>query len=189
MPSPSTTRQRSLGPKGAGKSTTAVAFHEQGYPVLEDDLVGIRFDESGQPVVVPGIPQVRLLPDAIDGLALEGTTQPEQEGDAEKRYKTVDTVQEPKPLTRCYFLETGPEIAFEPVPAQNRVLQVIAQTYTSGLLAKTDTVADNFELCTAIASASSFATLTRPQDHTQLPAVIDAVVDHMAPSAQKNSID
>lgn len=167
-----------LGPKGAGKSTTAVAFHEQGHPVLEDDLVGIRFDEAGQPLVVPGVPQVRLLPDAIDGLALEGTTQPE-EGDAEKRYKTVVTAREPKPLTQCFFLETGSEISFESVDPQDRVVRLIAQTYTGGLLSETETVADNFERCTAVGTTATFATLSRPQDHAQLPAVVTAVVERM----------
>ncbi|NGM70329.1 hypothetical protein G6M89_15145 [Natronolimnobius sp. AArcel1] len=169
-----------LGPKGAGKSTTAVAFHEQGYPVLEDDLVGIRFDDTGQPLVVPGIPQVRLLPDAIDGLSLEGTSHPESDGETEKRYKTVDTVREPKPLTQCYFLETGPEIVFEAVEPQDRVVRLIAQTYTGGLLAETETVTDNFERCTTVGTTASFATLSRPADHAQLPAVVDAIVERMS---------
>lgn len=163
-----------LGPKGAGKSTTAAAFHAQGYPVLEDDLVGIRFDGE-QPMVVPGVPQLRLLPDAIDALGVDGTTQPESEGDAEKRYKRIETVREPAPLTRCYRLRDGPELSFETVPPHEQVFSLISQTYTGGLLAETETTADNFRLCSGVAETTTFRTLHRPKDHDRLPSLVDRI--------------
>jgi len=60
-----------LGPRGAGKSTTtAAAFGAEGYSVLEDDVVAIRFDE-GVLTVVPGVPQLRLKSDAAAALGVE----------------------------------------------------------------------------------------------------------------------
>jgi len=55
-----------IGPRGVGKSTTAAAFDSEGYAVLEDDVVAIRFDD-GVPTVVPGVPQgVTEVPHALD---------------------------------------------------------------------------------------------------------------------------
>ncbi|THE65153.1 hypothetical protein D8Y22_07985 [Salinadaptatus halalkaliphilus] len=163
-----------LGPKGAGKSTTAVAFHEHGYPVLEDDLVGIRFDGS-QPMVVPGVPQVRLLPDAIDGLKVDGTTRPASDADSEKRYKQVTTTRDPAPVSRCYFLRDGTDLSFEPVAPRSRVVRLVSQTYTGGLLEDTDATADNFRRCTAVAETGTFRTLYRPTNHDSLPTLVDRV--------------
>jgi hypothetical protein len=48
------------GPSGQGKSTLAAAFHQQGYPILTDDVCAI----NQQLQVVPGYPQLKLWHDS-----------------------------------------------------------------------------------------------------------------------------
>lgn len=53
-----------LGNRGSGKSTTAAAMARSGYKILCDDVVPV----AAGPVVFPGIPYPRLLPDAYERL-------------------------------------------------------------------------------------------------------------------------
>jgi len=59
------------GPSGIGKSTLVTAFIQRGYRMLTDDVSGIATDESATPVVMPGIPRVKLWEDAMDRLGIE----------------------------------------------------------------------------------------------------------------------
>ena len=56
-----------VGPAGAGKSTTAAAFAKRGYRVLSDDVVTLD-DESGELMVHPAYPCIRLWPDSAEAL-------------------------------------------------------------------------------------------------------------------------
>ncbi|RQG94015.1 hypothetical protein [Natrarchaeobius chitinivorans] len=177
-----------LGPQGAGKSTTAAAFHELGYTTLEDDLVGIRL-ESGRPVVVPGVPEIRLLPDAIDALDVDGTSRPEEIGDSEKRYKRIDATADPVSLSRCYVLSDGDELALEPVPPRDRVVELIARTYTGGLLDETGATADNFRSCSTITEETPFLALSRPRDHDRLPELVELVARDLRRDEDPRSVE
>lgn len=53
-----------LGHRGNGKSTTAIHLYVEGYPLVADDILAIKFDEEGFPVVYPGYPHVRLSDEA-----------------------------------------------------------------------------------------------------------------------------
>lgn len=173
-----------LGPRGAGKSTTAAAFHTRGHTTLEDDVVGI--DVSGdRPVVLPGVPQLRLKPEAIDALGVDGTTRPERDTGAVKRYKQLEPTIDPVPLSTCYLLadgngdgdggSDGDDLALEPIDPQTRVVELISRTYTGGMLRETDATAINLEQCARVADVASFRRLRRPKTHDSLPAVVDCV--------------
>ena len=53
-----------LGHRGNGKSTTAIHLYVEGYPLVADDILAIKFDDEGLPVVYPGYPHVRLSDEA-----------------------------------------------------------------------------------------------------------------------------
>ncbi|WP_321422029.1 hypothetical protein [uncultured Methanobacterium sp.] len=55
-----------LGHRGNGKSTTAIHLYVEGYPLVTDDILAIKFDEAGKPVVYPGYPHVRLSEEAYN---------------------------------------------------------------------------------------------------------------------------
>ena len=53
-----------LGHRGNGKSTTAIHLYLEGYPLVADDILAIKFNKNGDPVVYPGYPHVRLSDEA-----------------------------------------------------------------------------------------------------------------------------
>ena len=53
-----------VGLPGAGKSTIAAHFRRRGYRILADDLAVLAQDGRGGFRVLPGIPELRLCPDA-----------------------------------------------------------------------------------------------------------------------------
>ncbi|MBI4813867.1 MAG: hypothetical protein HY802_06115 [Methanobacterium sp.] len=55
-----------LGHRGNGKSTTAIHLYVEGYPLVADDILAIKFDGDGLPVVYPGYPHVRLSDEAYN---------------------------------------------------------------------------------------------------------------------------
>lgn len=55
-----------LGHRGNGKSTTAIHLYVEGYPLVADDILAIKFDNEGLPVVYPGYPHVRLSNEAYN---------------------------------------------------------------------------------------------------------------------------
>lgn len=165
-----------LGPRGAGKSTTAAAFELGGYSMLEDDVVAIRFD-SGVPVVLPGVPQLRLRPDAADALGVTDATVVSQEPWYEKQFLTVDENPGPVRLARCYLLREGTELAFEKVPGPDQILALITHTHARGLLADTEQSSVHFEQCSRVVSDIRIQILKRPIDHQTLPTLVEAVAE------------
>lgn len=171
-----------LGPRGAGKSTTAAAFRTSGHPMLEDDVVGIRFTD-GVPTVVPGVPQLRLKPDAAAALGVTETSTPAPDSWYEKRYLQVDEIPDPTPLGRCYLLRDGDRIALEELSGRDGVLELISRTHARGLLSETDRSPAHFDHCSRVAEAAPFRVLKRPRDHELLPSLVEAVVDDMRTDA------
>lgn len=55
-----------LGHRGNGKSTTAIHLYVEGYPLVADDILAIKFDSEGLPVVYPGYHHVRLSVEAYN---------------------------------------------------------------------------------------------------------------------------
>ena len=55
-----------LGPKGAGKSTTAAAFALSKFPVLTDDIVAV--EDTGRVSGAAGIPSALPWPDSVEAL-------------------------------------------------------------------------------------------------------------------------
>ena len=165
-----------IGQRGAGKSTTAAAFGAEGYSVLEDDVVAIRFDDDG-PIVVPGVPQLRLKSDAAAALGVEGPTTPSEESWYEKQMLTVEEIPDPAPLAGCYFLSEGDSCTLEPVTGSDQILNLISQTHARGLLGDTDQSPVHFEQCARVSEMVQFQLLERPQNHDLLPSIVALIVE------------
>lgn len=59
-----------VGHTGAGKSTAAARFYQQGATILTDDVCAITFDTQKKPMVIPAYPQIKLCDDAVKQLAI-----------------------------------------------------------------------------------------------------------------------
>ena len=165
-----------IGPRGAGKSTTAAAFDREGYSVLEDDVVAIRFDD-GVPTVMPGVPQLRLKSDAATALGVEETTTPSEDSWYDKHMLQIQDVPNPAPLRGCYLLADGEGCTLESVPGGEQILNLVTQTYARELLSDTDQSKEHFEQCSRLTEWTPVQRLRRPRLHNQLPSIVSLVVD------------
>ncbi|OGT32041.1 MAG: hypothetical protein A3E87_10875 [Gammaproteobacteria bacterium RIFCSPHIGHO2_12_FULL_35_23] len=59
-----------VGNQGAGKSTTAAWYHQQGAKILADDVCAVTFNDLGQPIVIPSYPQIKLWQASADLLGI-----------------------------------------------------------------------------------------------------------------------
>jgi len=59
-----------VGKQGAGKSTRAAWYFLRGAKILADDVCAISFTESGDPLVVPSFPQIKLWQASADLLGI-----------------------------------------------------------------------------------------------------------------------
>lgn len=100
------------GNPGMGKSSTAAAFAERGYPVLTDDVAAVRREEVDDRILMsPGIPRLCLCPDSVEFLYGPGQVErlpvlfPEEDKRVVKLDATSGKFQtEPLPLEAIYLL-------------------------------------------------------------------------------------
>jgi hypothetical protein len=119
-----------LGASGAGKSTLAAALGTHGRHVVADDLAVIRFD-AGVPYVMPGPPQLRLLPDSVRALGHEPDTLPRIHDTFVKRAWRVARGEAcgALPLRQIYLLsETGEGIS-APLTPREAFLEIARHHY------------------------------------------------------------
>lgn len=96
------------GRSGAGKSTLADWFARRGEAVLCDDVCAIAPDEAGAPLVLPGIPRLRLWADAIERTGRDAAAF-ERSFDGQDKFDvpvgaTAAGASGPRPLAACYIL-------------------------------------------------------------------------------------
>lgn len=164
-----------IGPRTAGKSTTAAAFHTHGYPVLADDIVGIRHDED-PPMVVPGVPELRLSQEAATALNLESAVSPDHDRGKRKWHQQVDGASEPHPLACCYALEEGDSIAVEPLSGSEQFFRLTRHAYHHGFLSETAMTPTGFRQCSTVVERVPVRRLRRPKRYDLISSLVDTVV-------------
>lgn len=163
-----------LGDRTAGKSTMTAALHQHGYPMLADDVVAIRFDEN-TPMVVPGVPQIRLNSEAVENLGIEDAVRFEHDLSPEKLYQTIENQSPPVPIGQVYSLNEQENVTLNVLDGSTAFFELVVNTYAQGLLPDTGTTTNHFEQCNRILTTTSVSQLNRPKEYERLPAVIDAI--------------
>ena len=147
-----------IGSKGAGKSTTAAFFVQQGYKFLTDDIAPLVHCD-GQFWVQPGYPCLRLWPNTIDALCSSPVDNLSTVlSFAQKRYFSLALTDEevawgkfqPKPLSLAaiYVLERFNDNALPsllPLPRAMGLVAMIRNTYADYVLDETGR-SDDFRL-------------------------------------------
>lgn len=122
-----------LGDKGWGKSTLSAALYARSHPLLSDDLVTITNDKDGSPMVIPGYPQFKLWPEALESLGSNPENLPRIRPELEKRAQRVESgfSHTPCPLGCIYLLSNSAELSIEPVAIQPAFLQLVRHSYVA----------------------------------------------------------
>jgi hypothetical protein len=170
-----------LGGRGWGKSTLAATLYGRGHRPISDDLVAIDLHSGKMPVVIPGFPQFKLLPDAAaQALGDDPDTLPRLAYGYEKRSRRVlDRFSpQPLPLRGIYQLALGPVPALKPLGVKDATIQLIGNSYiargTHQLLKDCGGVRHLQQCATTIAHVPIYR-LERPQSLDIVPALADLV--------------
>ena len=160
-----------LGKSGQGKSTTAGALHQLGYPIVTDDVLALDVSNPENITVLPSFPNLRLWPESVTSLGHIPENLPQVYPNSQKRFRRVtEGFQEtPLPLKKIYVLEYGTRNEIESLTPHQAFLEVTRQSYPGQeLLKATGTVATKFQLSTKLANSISVCRLKRPRSLSTL---------------------
>lgn len=167
-----------LGEKGWGKSTTAAALNARGHPLLADDVLAIRPDAMGRPMIEPGLPQFKLWPDsAAASFGDDPNTLARLHSRVEKRIRTATTElwAKPQPLKHLYVLDRGDELQSVPMTASSGLMALVRHSYLCQHMAALDGVQENFTQCVQVRQQVIMRRLLRPKNLQALGEVVSLI--------------
>jgi hypothetical protein len=168
------------GASGAGKSTTAAALVQRGFPLLTDDICAVSFSSDGVPFVYPDGRQLKLWAHAIDRLRL-ARGEPVRHR-LEKFYVAPEqSLGEARPLGAVYVLREARPPVMSGIERPNVVdaaLLLRRNAYRPQLVSRMGRRADYFFAATAIAGHAGIFHLSRRLDFKELPGVLDRLERH-----------
>jgi len=178
-----------IGEKGRGKSTTAATIYARGHKLLSDDVVALDVSDSEDPMVLSGIPQFKLWPEAVSSLGDDPELLPQIFSGCEKRVRRVADrfSQKPLPLKGIYSLSTGPRPEIKVLPPQEAIVQLIRNSYVARFgkrLLHGVGAATHFRQCTSLVNRIPVYSLDRPQSLSLLPAVAQLVEEQLSRDKQ-----
>jgi hypothetical protein len=131
-----------VGPEGAGKSTTAAAFAQRGFPVLSDDVVAL-FEREERFHVRPAYRRINLWPDSVKLLYGSPEALPRITPGWEKRCLKLSEDGETRfeeqelPIGAIYVLGVStpsPNEGVEPISQKTAMMTLVANTYATTFL-------------------------------------------------------
>lgn len=175
-----------IGAKGQGKSTMTAALYARGNKLIADDICAIQFTKTGEPILLPGFPQIKLWSEAVKSttksdVAILRKIHPEVEKYA---YPTLDNFYNSScPVKKIYLLGTGSQPQAIPLKGQGAFAALIANLYIP-ILSEKELIKDkhtpfHLEQCTKLANTASIARLERPRSLDLLDDVARTVEEDM----------
>jgi hypothetical protein len=167
-----------LGNKGYGKSTLAAHLQSRGHPLISDDMVPVFFNgEAAQ--TVPGYPQIRLLPDAVESIGLDPGTLQQVNTWIPKRHFVPDGVftAEPIEIGCIFILAMSDSVSLQELNPYSAFIEIANNTYTGAFLRETENVGAHFKLCEQLVKSVPVSTLSRPHDFTRMSEIVDLITN------------
>lgn len=171
-----------VGESGAGKSTLAAAFSSQGYSLLTDDVIAVKFadEESVLPTVYPSYPQQKLWQESLDYLGLSSDRYSSIFERVDKFMVPIPSRFHHEPLPLAGVIElTKTEEQVSSIRSYNRLesLHILhGHTYRNYLLNIMNIQQWHFGITTRIAAALPVYRLHRPQNGFTAYELIDQIL-------------
>lgn len=129
--------------KGFGKSTTAMAFYKEGYPIVADDYVVINA-KNGIQLVNPGFPRLKLSNETKESLNLFQNRM----NTVDKSYVNVDEnfKNQKLELKKIYLLKRGDNLKISSLTPQTAFIELIKNTFGIYMFSKSE-LPNNFFKC------------------------------------------
>ena len=172
--------------KGAGKSTIAAALYARGHHLIADDVVAMTFSDAG-PVVVPGIPLLKLWPDAAaSSLGDDPQMLPRIAAHTDKRARRVFSgfSEHGTPLEGICALSRGPEPRLRRLAPRAAIMRLIANSYASRFgkhLLAGDAAALHLNRCGRLVESVPVYELERPDSLQSLSRTAELLEESMFP--------
>lgn len=169
-----------LADSGEGKSTLAAFLAVRGAALAADDVVPIRFTAAGAETV-PGYPQIRLWTDSLDSIGVDYAGLSKVNEFIDKRFLPAERENRPETikLRALYVIsEAGTPEIVRCSPSE-AFFAVARHSYLRRHIEATGENAQHFENCRRLVAAVPVFHLRRPRVFDALPAVAEALGDHL----------
>lgn len=175
-----------MGQCGHGKSTTTFALTKKGYPLVTDDVLAINLECNPIPLVYPSFSRIKLNDDIIEYIKDSKNSFTKIHPDFQKYSYPVENnfSQDPLPLKRIYVLEKGETIEIQTLKSQDKLIELIKNTYTQGILNSSEK-ANNLSQCSNLIKKVPIKHLTICHSLEKLEELVN-VVEKDAIIFQKN---
>lgn len=119
-----------IGAKGWGKSTTAATLHQRGHALISDELLVVRFDDQGQPWVIPGSPQIKLWGDALVGTGGHPDSGVRVRSGVDKfSVHAAGIASNELPFRGLYLLDAGEKPSIQPTSPSEAFMGIVPHLY------------------------------------------------------------
>lgn len=119
-----------IGAKGWGKSTTAATLHQRGHALISDELLVVRFDDQGQPLVIPGSPQIKLWADALVSTGGDPNSAVRVRSGVDKfSVNAASVAPNELPFHGLYLLDAGEKLSIQPMSPSEAFLGIVPHLY------------------------------------------------------------
>jgi HPr Serine kinase C-terminal domain len=164
-----------LGPCGAGKSTTAAAFHARGHEVVADDLGAVQVID-GICWLQPASPYLRLLDDArgvLPGLeSRPGIQLGKHHFILNQPARGANPANARLPVKRIYMLAYGDKLESAIIPPAPALVWLDACSFVKRWRMERSVLENGLAQCAAVNAAVPLRRLTRPRSLSALPDVV-----------------
>jgi hypothetical protein len=173
-----------LASKGHGKSTQAASFISQGKRLVSDDLLVLQY-QGGRPFALPGIPNMKLWPEALQAIGENPEQYPVINSIIEKRsYQPGEKFVTGKvPVRALFVLELGEQLYIQRLSKQEALRRMFQHWYGAlfnGELLPLLGVARQFRECARLVDCVPVFQLKRPVSLSLLPTICQEVECHVS---------
>ena len=161
--------------KGYGKSTTAMAFYNEGYPIVADDYITIQFDND-IPIIFPGFPSLRLSSKSRAAMGLNFDKSNLEKDIMDKSYASV-----PKSfssnkisLKRVYILQRSKKTKIIDLKPQEAFMEIVKNTFGIHMFSKSE-LPNNFFQCEKLVKKINVSILEIPDSLEKMNEVVKIV--------------
>ena len=167
------------GISGAGKSTLAAMMVSKGFEPVTDDITAIGF-ENNEPVILPGVPHLKLWQDSIHKMNLKTEGLKKVRDEIEKYYIPVTSkfVKTNIPLKKIYIININNQegIALKTVSGIEKFTVLKNHTYRYNYVKGMNLQKHHFELVSKLASKVEIKRLLRGRKGFDANELAEAVL-------------
>lgn len=165
-----------LGPSGRGKSTTSLALHKKGYPLLSDDIISIEFDENNSPLLFSNFPLIKLWPEVIKYFQEDPDIIPKIHLNTDKRYYlTQDNFSNITiPLKSIYSIHKSDKNFIKEIKPQEAMIELTKSSYCLRMFNKKE-MSKNLIQCSKIINNISLKCLKINHSFNKLSKIVEII--------------